>query len=115
MSNVTVAFDPYAAAEMQNFVQTIVINHNVASTGHADWYPVAFFLKGENGEVLGGLLGDIWAAWLHVKTLAVMAPVRGRGFGKHLMKRAELYAIERGCTDDSSTPSAFKRDLSTKS
>ena len=99
MSKATVVFDPYAAADMHNFVQTIVDNHNVASTGHADWYPVAFFLKDENGEVLGGLLGDIWAAWLHVRTLAVAAPVRGHGFGRELMKRAETYAVERGCTD----------------
>jgi hypothetical protein len=33
MSNVTVVFDPYAAAEMHNIVQTMVANHNVASTG----------------------------------------------------------------------------------
>jgi GNAT superfamily N-acetyltransferase len=44
------------------------------------------------------LLGDIWAAWLHVRTLAVAVPVQGQGFGKELMKRAELYAIERGST-----------------
>jgi GNAT superfamily N-acetyltransferase len=31
--------------------------------------------------------------------LAVVAPMRGRGFGKDLMKHAELYAVERGCTD----------------
>ena len=43
-------------------------------TGQAEWHPVAFFLRDENGEVLGGLLGDIWAAWLHVKTLAVVVP-----------------------------------------
>jgi GNAT superfamily N-acetyltransferase len=54
-----------------------------------------FFLRDEKGEVLGGLLGDIWAAWLHVRTLAAAAPVRGRGFGRELMKRAELYAVER--------------------
>ena len=99
MNNPTVIFDPYAAADLRNIVQTIVDNHNVASTGQAEWYPVAFFLKDENGEVLGGLLGDIWAAWLHVKTLAVAPPARGHGFGKELMKRAELYAVERGCTD----------------
>jgi ribosomal protein S18 acetylase RimI-like enzyme len=64
-----------------------------------EWYPVAVFLRDENGEVLGGLLGDIWAGWLHVRTLAVAAPVRKRGFGKELMKRAETYAIERGSTD----------------
>jgi GNAT superfamily N-acetyltransferase len=99
MNNPTVIFDPYAAAELRNIVQTIVDNHNVSSTGRAEWYPVAFFLKDENGEVLGGLLGDIWAAWLHVRTLAVVALREGHGFGKELMKRAELYAVERGCTD----------------
>jgi GNAT superfamily N-acetyltransferase len=89
----------YATAELGNIVQTTVDNHNVAITGQAEWYPVAFFLREENGEVLGGLLGNIWAAWLHVRTLAVAAPARGRGFGRDLMKRAELYALERGCTD----------------
>ena len=88
MSNPTVVFDPYAT-DLHNIVQMMVDNHNVAVTGQAEWYPVAFFLRDENGEVLGGLLGDIWAAWLHIKTLAVAAPVRGRGFGMELMKRAE--------------------------
>jgi GNAT superfamily N-acetyltransferase len=99
MNNLTVVFDPCAAAARRNMVQTIVDNHNVAITGQAEWYPVAFFLGDEKGEVLGGLLGDIWAAWLHVRTLAVAAPARGHGFGRELMKRAELYAVELGCTD----------------
>jgi GNAT superfamily N-acetyltransferase len=99
MINATVVFDPYAATEIRNVVETILINHNVASTGQTEWYPVAFFHKDENGEVLGGLIGDIWAAWLHVRMLAVAKPVRGQGFGKELMKRAEIYAVEHGCTD----------------
>jgi GNAT superfamily N-acetyltransferase len=99
MSNPTIVFDPYAAADLRNVVQTIVDNHNIALTGRAEWYPVAFFLKGEKGEVLGGLLGNIWASWLHVGTLGVAAPMRGRGLGRELMKQAELYAVERGCTN----------------
>ena len=99
MNNATVVFDPYAAGDLRNIVQTMVNSHNVAITGRPEWYPVAFFLRDENGEVLGGLLGDIWAAWLHVSTLAVAVPARGHGFGRELMKRAELYAVERGCTD----------------
>ena len=86
MNNPTIVFDPDAGADQRDIVQTIVDNYNVAITGHAEWYPVAFFLKDENGEVLGGLLGDIWAAWLHVRTLAVAAPARGRGFGRELLK-----------------------------
>ena len=98
MNNLKVVFEPYAAADLRNVVQTMVDNHNVALTGQAEWYPVAFFLRDEKGEVLGGLLGDIWGAWLHVRTLAVAAPARGHGSGSELMKRAEFYAIERGCT-----------------
>ena len=56
MINPTLVFDPYATVDLRNIVQTIVDNHNVASTGEAEWYPVAFFLRDENGEVLGGLL-----------------------------------------------------------
>jgi GNAT superfamily N-acetyltransferase len=99
MANPTVMFDPYAAAELRNVVQRMADHHNVAITGQAEWYPVAFFLRDENGEILGGLLGEIWAAWLHVRTLAVAAPARRQGFGKELMTRAESYARERGCTD----------------
>lgn len=60
--------------------------------------PNVIRLKDERGEVLGGLLGNIWAAGLHVGTLSVATPMRGRGFGKELMRQAELYAIERGYT-----------------
>jgi GNAT superfamily N-acetyltransferase len=95
----TVVFDPYATTDVRNAVKTFVDSYNIAVTGQAEWYPVAFFLKDENGEVMGGLLGEIWAAWLHIKTLALATPARGRGFGRELMERAELYAIERNCTD----------------
>jgi GNAT superfamily N-acetyltransferase len=99
MSNPTVSFEPYAAAELRQRVQTMVDHHNIASTGQADWYPVAFFLRDEAGEVLGGLLGEIWAGWLHIRTLALAAPARGQGFGRELMQRAEAYARERNCTN----------------
>jgi GNAT superfamily N-acetyltransferase len=99
MNNPTIICDPDATADQRDIVQTIVGNYNVAITGHAEWHPVAFFLKDENGEILGGLLGDIWAAWLHITMLAVATGARGHGFGKELMKRAELYAVERGCTN----------------
>ncbi|MBV9998490.1 MAG: GNAT family N-acetyltransferase [Verrucomicrobia bacterium] len=99
MANLTVTFEPYAAADLRNVVQRMVDLHNVASTGQAEWYPVAFFLRDENGEVLGGLLGDIWAGWLHISTLAVAAPARRQGFGRELMKHAERYAFWRGCAD----------------
>ena len=96
MNNLTVVFEPPLGATWCRGLSIII---TVAITGQAECYPVAFFLGDEQGEVLGGLLGDIWAAWLDVRTLAVAAPARGHGFGRELMKRAELYAVELGCTD----------------
>jgi hypothetical protein len=104
----TIVFEPYAVTVLCNIVQTIVDNHNVVLTGHAEWYPVAFFLRDENGEVLGGLPGDIWAAWLHVRTLSVAAPVRGRGSVPNSM-RSNAAAPMRF-----STPSVSKHDPFTK-
>jgi GNAT superfamily N-acetyltransferase len=98
MSNVTIVFDPYAGPAHREIVDNIVSFHNIAVTGQAEWYPVAFFLKDKRGEVLGGVLGGIWAAGLHIGTLGVTAPMRGSGYGKQLMEQAELYAVERGCT-----------------
>jgi GNAT superfamily N-acetyltransferase len=98
MDELTVVFEPYAGPDLRNIVQTIVDQRNIALTGRDEWYPVAFFLKDGSGEVLGGLLGNIWAGWLHVGTLGVAAPMRGKGYGRELMQRAEAYAIARGCT-----------------
>jgi len=99
VSNPAIVFEPCAAAELRNIVQAFVSHHNIAITGRGEWYPVAFFLKDERGEVLGGLLGNIWVGWLHVGTLGVAPPMRGRGFGRELMEQAEAYAIERSCTN----------------
>jgi len=75
-----------------------VDNHNLAVTGLPDYYPVRFFVKGRDGEVVGGLLGDIWGGWLHVGSLWVSESIRGRGYGTELMARAHQYALEKSCT-----------------
>ena len=95
----TIVFEPYAVVAQREFVEEIINRRNVRLTGHDEWYPVAFFLKTEEGEILGGLLGQIWARWLSIATLAVREPFRGRGYGTKLLARAEQYALESGCTN----------------
>ena len=98
MSNVTILFDPYAGPAHREIVDNIASFHNIAVTGRSEWFPVAFYLKDKRGEVLGDVLGNIWAGGIHIGTLAVTMAMRGRGFGKQLMEQAELYAVEHGCT-----------------
>ena len=42
--------------------------YNVAMTGFADSYPVTIFLKDENGEIMGGVLGHI--CWREFPSIA---------------------------------------------
>jgi hypothetical protein len=111
MNNATVVFEPYAAADLRNIVQTIVVYHKVAITVQIECIRSLSFS--------GPRMAKYWAVFSEIfgrvgctqELLAGAAPVRGHGFGRESMKPAELCAVERGCTDASSTPSVFKRDL----
>lgn len=108
MAQPRIVFEPNASGAQREVVEEIINPRNVAITGHDQWYQVAFFVKTDDGEILGGLLGTIWAKRLSVGTLAVQEPFRGKGYGTELMKRAEQYAMERGCTDSWLTTFSFQ-------
>jgi GNAT superfamily N-acetyltransferase len=91
-----VVFEPYNDAAKQ-FVTDKLGNYNIAVTGHAAYYPVAYFLRTADGELLGGLHGAIWGQWLHVKILWIAEPVRGKGHAREMLLAAEEYAVARGC------------------
>jgi GNAT superfamily N-acetyltransferase len=70
---------------------------------NADHYVVASERKlsvaavGEDGAVVGGLLGRTDHGWLYVGWLWVSNDHRGNGVGATLMERAEAMARDRGC------------------
>lgn len=96
MQDLEIVFDPLPPESLTRFVTESLAAYNVAATGDSRWYPVGFFLKSARGEWLGGLLGEIWSGWLHVRILWVDPAVRNRGNGNRLLRAAEKYAVERG-------------------
>ena len=94
-----IVFDPDPAPAARATVERGVDQHNVGITNLPDYYPLAFLLKDDAGEVLGGLLGDIWAGWLHVSYLWVARPLRHDGWASRLVREAERYARRRGAHD----------------
>jgi GNAT superfamily N-acetyltransferase len=97
MGTIRIVIDSHASDSSQHFVQNALDMYNVAVTGLDEYYPVAIFLKQDNDEIAGGLLGDIWGGWLHITYLWIVAPLRGKGHGSQLLQTAEQYAMERGC------------------
>ncbi|MFN2274460.1 MAG: GNAT family N-acetyltransferase [Anaerolineales bacterium] len=55
-------------------------------------------VKAEDGEgnLIGGVHGEMFWDWLHVKTLWVSKDYRGQGIGSELLRRIEQAALDHG-------------------
>lgn len=58
---------------------------------------VNFFLLDEDGNVRGGILGEICWNWFEIHTLMVDEDLRGLGYGTKLLVEMEQIAIESEC------------------
>jgi ribosomal protein S18 acetylase RimI-like enzyme len=95
---IRLVIEPHASEALKSIVREGLSLYNVAATGAAEFYPVCLFLKNEHDEVLGGLLGHIWARCLHITFLWIAPLLRHQGYGSTLMQAAEAIARERACT-----------------
>jgi GNAT superfamily N-acetyltransferase len=59
--------------------------------------PLVLFVRDNDQNILGGLLGDTFWGWLHVGVLWLADNLRGKGFGRDLLLAAEKEALKRGC------------------
>lgn len=91
-----ISFEPHNDGPKQ-FVVNGVDNFNIAKTGLNAYYPVQFYLRDTDDEVLGGVLGQIWGDWLHINVVWVAEPARGHGYARAMIGEAEAYAKKRGC------------------
>jgi GNAT superfamily N-acetyltransferase len=58
---------------------------------------LAIFLRDEQGNIAGGLLGETFWNWLHIAILWIREEARGQGFGQQMVTMAEQEAVKRGC------------------
>ena len=96
METVRIEFESFINEGVRQFIVNGVDNYNIGATSLADYFSVNFVLRGERGDVLGGVLGQLWGGWLQVTHLWVTEAARGAGHGTRLMENAEAYARSRG-------------------
>ncbi len=93
----TLVFDANPPEILAQFIRDGVDNHNIALLDEPEYFRVCFWLRGESGDVLGGLLGLGWARAFTVQYLWVSRELRGHGHGAALLRAAEEHAAARGC------------------
>ena len=69
--------------------------YNEAAAGPGRWGTFAVTVRGEDGDVVGGLWGRTGYGFLFVELLA-LGPARGLGLGRHVMQQAEAEAKRQG-------------------
>jgi GNAT superfamily N-acetyltransferase len=69
---------------------------NVQQAGDNRFQRLCFVLEAPDGEIVGGVIGEVYWDWLHVDLLWVRDELRGRGFGHRLLTRVEDEARKHG-------------------
>jgi len=58
---------------------------------------INLFLTDEEGQICGGILGEICWNWLEIHTLMIDENLRGLGYGSKLLLEIEQIAINNDC------------------
>jgi GNAT superfamily N-acetyltransferase len=92
-----VSVEPQARREDIDTVVRGLRAFNTEFLGPPTLEPVQIFLRDNNDDVVGGLLGHSVYRWLFIAKLWIAEPFRGRGYGSALLDAAEAEARARGC------------------
>ena len=96
METTRIEFEPFIDEDVRQFIVDGIDYYNIAVTSLPNYFPVNFVLRSECGDVLGGVLCQLWGGWLQVSYLWVAEGARGLGHGARLMKNAEVHAGRLG-------------------
>ena len=58
---------------------------------------LAVYIRNDDDEVIGGLIGHTFGKWFIIKYLWIDKELRNKGFGSKILETAEDEAIKRGC------------------
>jgi GNAT superfamily N-acetyltransferase len=96
VASMKITFEPFVDDGTRRFIVDGIDMYNISVTAMPEYAPVNLVLRGECGDVLGGLLGQLWGGWLQVSYLWVSAAARGQGHGTRLLSNAHDYARSKG-------------------
>ncbi|HEX8551979.1 MAG TPA: GNAT family N-acetyltransferase [Abditibacteriaceae bacterium] len=76
-----------------------LVQFNASRAEAENWQSLNLLLRDQHTDaaVQGGLLGYTHWGWLFVSHLWIAEPLRGQGYGRSLLDKAEEEALARGC------------------
>ena len=72
-------------------------DHNLRNTVPHGYQVLNVFVRNEDGEIKGGLLGATFWSWCHIEIFWLDESLRGQGIGSEILRQAEEEARKRNC------------------
>ncbi|PIG95492.1 GNAT family N-acetyltransferase [Gloeocapsopsis sp. IPPAS B-1203] len=79
------------------FIVQQLIQFNSRCAGDGNFRQLTVFLRDEDDNLVGGLVGSTYWQWLYVDVFWINETYRGGGCGTSLLAAAEQEAVKRGC------------------
>ena len=92
----SIELDEQPREEDLRYILDSIRTYNLKVSGHERPRPVACFLRDEEGQIIGGVQGDLWGSSMHIAALWVAETERGKGYGSTLMTSLESFAASKG-------------------
>jgi len=98
MTTYQITQEDNASSENKETIHQGLAAYNMVHFGYDDAKPLNFFIRDDDGEIFGGLLGFTYWDFFAIDIFWLNESVRGQGFGGKMLHIAEQKAVERGCT-----------------
>ena len=69
---------------------------NEQQAGDDDGKNLCFVIRGQDQEILGGVIGATYWGWLYINLMWLKEDLRGNSYGSILLQKAEEEARQRG-------------------
>jgi len=92
---VDIASDP--SEHDKQALREALFAYNRAQAGDQHFQELTIWLRDDQQQIVGGVIGSTYWGWLLVEFLWVDERIRGRGYGRLLLTAAEREAVRRGC------------------
>jgi GNAT superfamily N-acetyltransferase len=98
MPNYTITLDPAPRIETESVLYAGLKAFNLIHAEPPNRRELSVLLRNDDEVVVGGLAGIVKWNWLFISMLYISDELRGQGFGRALVKKAECEAVAMGCS-----------------